>query len=405
LTLGTEIVTDLAVIAVIAALVTYLFARLRQPLILGYLIAGMIIGPYTPPFSLISQIDYLQVGADLGVILLLFAVGLEFPLRKFRSVGKVSVGVAAIEICFMLLVSFGVAILLGWSLVDAAFLGTALASSSTTVIAKVLADLGKLQDESANVMLGVLVVEDLFVVLLLAILQSSFGTISGGIGTVGLKVAEILLFVVGSLAIGVRIVPRLVDRLARVRRDEVLLLISVGLAFALSVVGSLLGFSVAIGAFLMGIIVAGARFSDVVAELTLPLKHFFGAIFFVSVGALIDVSQFGIFLLPALIVTALMVGGKLVGCSVSTRVFGYSRSTSLKVGLGMAQIGEFAFIVMRAGQTMGLVASFLYPTVGVAAAITTFLTPYLIKLSHHIEASTVPTQKQDMKMVWRGRRQ
>jgi CPA2 family monovalent cation:H+ antiporter-2 len=185
------------------------------------------------------------------------------------------------------------------------------------------------------------------------------------------------------------VVPRLVDRLARVRKDEVLLLITVVLAFALAVVGSLRGFSVAIGAFLMGIIVADARFSDVVTELTLPLKHFFGAVFFVSVGALIDVSQFAVFAVPALIVTGLMVIGKLVGCTVGTRAFGYSRLTALKVGLGMTQIGEFAFIVMAAGQTLGVISPFLYPTVGVAAAITTFITPYLINFGYRIESSSM----------------
>lgn len=385
MSLGTEIVTDLAVIAVAAALVTYLFGRLKQPLVLGYLIAGIIIGPYTPPFSFITRIDFLEVGADLGVILLLFGVGLEFPLRKLRSVGKVSIGVAAIEICFMLFISFGVAVLLGWSMIDAAFLGAALASSSTAVIAKVLTELGKLREISATVMLGVLVVEDLFVVLLLAILQSFVGTGDASFARIGLEVAKILIFVAGSLVIGTLVVPRIIDSIARLRQNEVLLLIAVGLAFALSIFGSLLGFSVAIGAFLMGVLVAASKFSEVVAGLTLPLKNFFGAIFFVSVGALIDVSQFGLFLLPALIVTAMMVGGKITGCSLGTRLFGYDRATSLKVGLGMAQIGEFAFIVMRAGQDMGVIGSFLYPTVGVAAAITTFLTPYLIKLSYRIE--------------------
>ena len=382
MTLGVEIVTDLAVVAVIAALVTYVFEMLRQPLILGYLIAGMIIGPYTPPFSLISSTDFLQAGADLGVILLLFGVGLEFPLKKLRSVGKVSIGVATIEILFMLLVSFGVAFLLGWTLADASFLGAALASSSTAVIAKVLSDMGKMQDESAKVMLGVLIVEDLFVVFLLAILQSAYGTTGAGAGGIIELTTRVLIFVFGSLGIGTLLVPRLVDRIAGVRQDEVLILMAVGLAFGLSIVGSLLGFSLAIGAFLMGVLVAGARFSNVIIELTLPLKDFFGAVFFVSVGALIDVEQFGVFLGPALVVTALMVFGKLGGCFVGTRTFGYSRATSLKVGLGMAQIGEFAFIVMGAGQTMGVVSSFLYPTVGVAAAITTFLTPYLIKLSY-----------------------
>ncbi len=385
MTLVTDIVTDMAVVAVVAALVTYIFARAGQPLILGYLIAGMIIGPYTPPFSFVSRIDLLEALASLGVILLLFGVGLGFPLKKLRSVGKVAVGVAFIEISVMFLVSFGFAFLAGWSLVDAVFLGTALASSSTVVIAKVLSEMGKLQDTSANVMLGVLVVEDLAVVLLLAILQSSVTSSAAGVEPIFFGIAKIVIFIAGSLGIGVFLVPRLLDRLAGIREDEVLLLISVGLAFGLAVIGSLLGFSVAIGAFLMGVAVSGARHADVVADLTRPLKDFFGAIFFVSVGALINLGQFGSFLVPALMVTALMVGGKLVGCSMGARAFGYDRATSLKVGLGMAQIGEFAFIVMAAGQSLGVISSFLYPTIGVAAAITTFLTPFLIRLSYRTD--------------------
>jgi Kef-type K+ transport system, predicted NAD-binding component len=168
-----SIVADLAIIMAVAAVFVYLFHRFSQPVIVGYLIAGIIIGPYTPPFSLISNPDVIQAAADLGVILLLFGIGLDFPLQKLRAVGKVSIGVAGIEIAVMFLLSFGITRLLGWTFLDALFLGTALASSSTTIIAKVLSDMGKIKETPALIMLGVLVVEDLIVVALLALITST----------------------------------------------------------------------------------------------------------------------------------------------------------------------------------------------------------------------------------------
>lgn len=384
MTFSSSIVADFAVIMTIAAIVVFVFHKLRQPMILGYLIAGIIIGPYTPPFSLVSNLDVLGAVADLGVILLLFGIGLQFPLPKLRTVGKVSAGVAGIEIAFMLLLSFGIGRLLGWSLTDALFMGTALASSSTVIIAKVLGDLGRLRDNSALVMLGVLVVEDLIVVGLLAVITSIIGAGSISIASMSWLAVKILAFVAGTLLLGIIIVPRIIDRAVRLGNNEVLVLIVLGLCFGLSMVANLLGFSMAIGAFLMGVVVASAKSAENIASLISPVKDMFAAIFFVSMGAFIDITQFRTFLLPALLVTILMIVGKMIGCGFGTKVFGYDNSTSFKVGLGMSQIGEFAFIVMKAGQDLNVISPFLFPIVGVAATITTFLTPYLVKLSYKI---------------------
>ncbi len=384
-TFSTQIVADFAVIMTIAGIVVFLFYKLKQPLILGYLIAGVIIGPYTPPFSLVTRLDVLGAAADLGVILLLFGIGLEFPLTRLRCIGlKIPLGISAIEIALMFVISYGLGWILGWPFMDSLFLGAALASSSTVIIAKVLSDLGKLKDPSALVMMGVLVAEDLFVVLILALITSIAGT--GSVASYSLVwiIGKILLFVFGALGIGILVVPRIIDRTARIEHDEVLILISLGLCFGLSIVANLLGLSMAIGAFLMGILVASAKSSAKIASLTSPIKDMFAAIFFVSMGALIDISLFRVFLIPALLVTLLMLVGKVLGCGLGTKIFGYDASTSLKVGLGMGQIGEFAFIVMKAGQDMNVLSPFLFPTVGVAAAITSFLTPYLIKLSYNI---------------------
>jgi len=385
-----SVVADFAVIMTVAGLVTFICHRLNQPLILGYLIAGIIIGPYTPPFSLISRLDVLSATADLGVVLLLFTVGLEFPLAKFRKSFKSYAGIAVIEIALMFLISFAVGFWLNWPFMDCLFLGAALASSSTVIIAKVLGDMGKMKDVSAHIMLGVLVIEDLIVVVTLSTITSIVGADSPGLAGLAWTGGKILLFIAGAFIVGLLLVPRLVDGAAHAEHDdsaehdEVIILVALGLCFGLSIIGNSLGLSLAVGAFLMGLFVAGARSASRVASLTSSIKSMFAAIFFVSMGAFIDITQFRVFLVPALIVTAAMMVGKILGCGLGTKAFGYDLSTSLKVGLGMGQIGEFAFIVAKVGQDLNVTSPFLFPTIGVAVAITAFLTPYMIRLSYRI---------------------
>jgi CPA2 family monovalent cation:H+ antiporter-2 len=390
---SSAVVADLAIIMIIAAVVVFIFYRLKQPMIIGYLIAGIIIGPYTPPSSLISQPEVFSATADLGVILLLFGIGMKFPLNQLLKVGKVSLGVAGIEIAFMLLLSLGISRILHWSLIEALFLGTALASSSTAIIAKVLSDMGKLKDTPSLIMLGVLVVEDLIVVGLLAVITSSIGNGGFDIGDVAWVVVKILALMTGSLMLGIMFVPMILNKLVDQGNREVVLLVTLGLVFGLSIIASLLGFSMAIGAFLMGVIVASARSADYINILISPIKDMFAAIFFVSMGALINISQFKEFIVPALLVTVLMIIGKSIGCGLGIKLFKYDNSTALIVGLGMSQIGEFAFIVMKAGQDVNLVSPLLFSTVGVSAGITTFLTPYLMRLSYRIKFKPRPLRK------------
>lgn len=384
-----SIVADFAVIMTIAAIVYFIFHKLKQPTILGYLVAGVLIGPYTPPFALVSDLNVLSTTADLGVILLLFGIGLQFPLTKLRRVGKVSAGVAGIEIAVMLALSYGIGWLLHWPLMDSLFLGAALASSSTAIIAKVLTDLGKIKDTSALVMLGVLVVEDLIVVGLLAVVTSIVGADSISLAGISWITVKIFALVFGTIILSIFAVPKIIDRIVKGENNEFLILVVLGLCFGFSVITNLLGFSLAMGAFLAGITVASAKSVEKIGSLISPLKDMFAAIFFVSVGALIDIGQFQNFLLPALLITVLMIVGKMVGCGFGTRVCGYDASTSFRVGLGMCQIGEFAFIVMKVGQDLNVISPFLFPIVGVAAAITTFLTPYFIKLSYKVDLNQV----------------
>ncbi len=390
------VVADFAVIMAVAAAVSLIFNKLKQPLILGYLVAGIIIGPYSPPFSLVSRLDVLNAVAELGMILLMFGIGMEFPLSRLRTVGlRVYIGISAIEISLMFLVSFAAGWMLRWPLFDSVFLGAALASSSTVIIMKVLRDMGKLQDVSATVMAGVLVAEDLIVILILAIITSIVSADFMRLPELAWTVGKAAVFLIGTVVLGILIIPRIIDWIGhpdlkqdeRTEHSEVLMLFALGLCFGWAILSSAAGLSVAIGAFLIGVLVAASRSASRIATLTFSIKDMFGAIFFVSMGALIDISQFRTFLIPGLAVTAMMFLGKVVGCGLGTRIFRYDLSTSLKVGLGMGQIGEFAFIVMKVGVDLGVISSFLFPTVGLAVALTAFLTPYTIRLSYKLHPS------------------
>jgi|YelNatPaOPRAMG01_1025707.scaffolds.fasta_scaffold39756_2 CPA2 family monovalent cation:H+ antiporter-2 len=377
-----QVITDLAVVMVIASVVAFIFYKLKQPLILGYLIAGVIIGPYTPPFNFIKQTEFLSVFAEIGVVLLLFTIGLEFPIRKLRSIGKVVFGVSAIEITLMIVVSWVLGTLLNWGFYDTLFLGAALASSSTTIIAKVLGDSGKLKEISATIMLGILVVEDVVVVIILAMLQNVAATSVISISSSLWLVAKLVIFIGGTLIIGGFFVPKLLDRFSVVQNHELLYILMIGVCFVFAIMATQIGFSAGIGAFLIGVVIARSRLREEINREIGPFKIVFGAIFFVSMGALMDITQIATYWLPAVIITIAVITTKLASCGFGTHLFGYDKKTSIQVGLGMGQIGEFAFIVAKAGQDSGVTSSFLLPIIGVATMITAFITPYLIKFSY-----------------------
>jgi len=394
----TEVIFDFAVIMTVAGVVTYIFHKIKQPLILGYLIAGIIIGPYLLPLNIIRQPGVESAFAELGVLVLLFAIGLEFPLSKLLKIGlKTYAVISVIEIALMFALSFLVGYLMHWSPTDSLFLSAALASSSTVVIAKVLTDMKKLKDVSATVMMGVLVVEDLAVVLILSLITSIVGADSLSALDLTWTVGKIVLFIVGVLAIGLFTIPRIIDRINhpeegefQAEHDEVLVLVALGFALGLSILAHFIGLSMAIGAFLMGVLIANSKSAGRIVYLSHRIKELFGALFFVSIGMHIDITLFGEFIIPTIVVIVIMLFGKVIGCSAGTRLMGYDLSTSLKVGFGMGQIGEFALIVAKVGQDLGVVSSFLFPTVGVAVAVTAFLTPYLIKASYRIDTSRWP---------------
>ena len=376
-----QVITDLAVVMVIASVVAFIFHKLKQPLIIGYLIAGILIGPYALPFNLISQTEFLSVFAEIGVVLLLFTVGLEFPLSKLRSLGRVVIGVSALEIALMLIISWVVGAFLGWGFYDTLFLGAALSSSSTTIIAKVLGDTGRLKEISATIMLGILVVEDMVVVILLAMLQDVAVTSVISLTSTAWLIVKLVVFIGGTLVVGGFFLPKILDRFSKIENNELLYILMIGLCFLFAIMSTQIGFSAAIGAFIIGIVIARSKLREEINREIGPFKVVFGAIFFVSMGALMDVTQMSMYWFPAVVITIAVIFTKLASCGFGTRFFGYSRRTSLQVGLGMGQIGEFAFIVAKSGQDLGVTSDFLLPIIGVATIITAFLTPYLINFS------------------------
>ena len=291
------------------------------------------------------------------------------------------IGVSGIEITLMLSISWFVGAFLGWGFYDRLFLGAALASSSTTIIAKILGDSGKLKEMSSTIMLGILVVEDVVVVIVLAMLEDIAVTHTVSVVSSLWLVAKLAVFIGGTLVVGGLVLPRVIDRVAKVENQELLYILMLGVCFAFAIMATQIGFSAAIGAFIIGVVVARSRSREDINRNIGPFKIVFGAIFFVSMGALMDITQIANYWVPAVIVTVVVVLTKLASCGFGTRMFGYQRRTSLQVGLGMGQIGEFAFIVAKTGQDLGVTSGFLLPIIGVATMITAFITPYLIKFS------------------------
>lgn len=376
---GIELVGDLGYLLIVCSGVGALAYILKQPMVLGFLVAGILIGPFGP-FSLIKSTEMLNNFSDVAIVLLLFGVGLAFPLRQLRAIGKLGTGIAVIEVLVMLGIGFAVGTAFGWSFYDAMFLAAALSISSTAVIVKVLEDMGKMEATSSILMIGVLVIEDLVAVVMISAMHA--GVISGSFDFVEIitTIGKIGLFIGGTIAIGVLAMPRLFALIAKLERYEVTIMFALGLAFGLSFLSYELGFSAATGAFLAGVIIAGTRFSDQVSTLISPTREIFTAIFFVTIGALMDLSAISQYWIPVAIITAATVLGKLVAVYGGVRVFGFEKQFALGIGLSMAQLGEFSFIVLKTGQDLGVVSQFLFPIVGTVVALTTFIGPMLVKL-------------------------
>ncbi len=394
-------VTDLAVIMILAGIVTLAFFKIRQPLIIGYLFAGMLIGPLSPLWTsflpesgtvdhsdsvgILSDIAALNVFAEIGVILLLFVIGIEFPFAKIRSIGKVAILVGTLGLFLTLIAVFYASTLLGLGFMDALFISAALSISSTAIIVKVLEEAGKIKKESSILVLGILIVEDVIAVILIASLESIAlaGTVSieGAITVV--VVASVLI--VGTFTVGIRTIPKLVDKVASTENREILLLSILGVCFGYALLANIVGLSVAIGAFLAGVLVAESKSAEVSKILSSPIKDMFVAIFFVSVGALMDVSHLENYIFIAIALIAVALGMKLGGNLLGNIMLRQPKPKSLRSAFTLAAPrGEFSIVIIKVGVDAGVVSAFLFPLIGIIAIITAFITPFLVKAGDYV---------------------
>ena len=381
---GVAFLQDLAVVMMVAGLVTVLFHRFKQPVVLGYIIAGVIIGPHTPPFPLIKDEEAIKTLAELGVILLMFSLGLEFSLRKLRKVGGAAFIAAFLEIVLMVWVGFEIGRLFGWSTMDSLFLGAILSVSSTTIIIKALGELGKAKERFAQLIFGILIIEDILAIVMIALLSGIAMTGTLSVGDIGATLGKLSIFLVAALVLGLLAVPRFLGYVGKFKSNEMLLVTTLGLCFGFSLLAVKLGYSAALGAFIIGAIIAEAREIGRIEILTGPVRDMFSAIFFVAIGMLIDPRMLVQHWLPIVVITLAVVVGKIVTCALGAFAGGNDTRTSLRVGMGLAQIGEFSFIIASLGLSLNVTSKFLYPIAVAVSALTTLLTPYLIKSSDSV---------------------
>jgi CPA2 family monovalent cation:H+ antiporter-2 len=374
-----EFLRALTVVLCVAAVTTVVFQRLRQPVILGYILAGLLIGPHVPS-PLVADTSVVRTLSEIGVILLMFSLGLEFSLRKLVEVGPTAALTAVVETSLMMWLGFTVAQLFGWSVMESLFTGAVIAISSTTIVAKAFQEqrvTGKLRE----IVVGVLIVEDLIAILLMASL-TAIATGSGlAAGPLAMTVGRLVAFLVGLVAVGLFLVPRAVRLVNRLNRPETTVVASVGLCFAMALLAQKFGYSVALGAFIAGSLVAESGEEKQIEHLVEPVRDIFAAVFFVSVGMLIDPALILQYWPAILVLTAVVMLGKIIGVSLGSFLTGSRLRTSIQSGMSLAQIGEFSFIIAGLGLTLRATGDFLYPVAIVVSAITTLTTPWLIRAS------------------------
>jgi CPA2 family monovalent cation:H+ antiporter-2 len=366
-----------------ASVVMIAFRRLNQPVVLGYIIAGVIIGPHTPPYSLIHDEATINTLSELGVILLMFSLGLEFSLRKLKSVGAPALIAALMEIFVLFWVGYEVGKFFHWSAMSSIFLGAMLSMSSTTVIIKVLGDLGKMKERFSQLIFGILIIEDILGIAMIALLSGIAMTGTLSVGDVGKTFGKLSVFLAVVLVVGLIAVPRLTRYVAKFKSNEMLIITVLGLCFGVSLLAVKLGYSVALGAFVIGAVIAETREIHRIEILIEPIRDMFSAVFFVAIGLMIDPKMLVVYWQPILIITVAVVGGKILTCSLGAFLGGNNTRDSLRVGMGLAQIGEFSFIIASLGVTLKVTDSFLYPIAVAVSAITTLFTPYLIRGADH----------------------
>jgi len=379
-----DFLANLAVVLGVAAVTTMVFQRLRQPVVLGYLLAGLIVGPHLP-VPVAANEPLVHTLSELGVILLMFALGLEFSLRKLVRVAPTAGLVALIECSAMVWLGYVLGRAFGWTGYESIFTGALVAISSTTILVKAFAEIG-IKGKITEIVFGIVIVEDLVAVLLLAILTAAASGAGLSAGALLKTVARLAGFLVAFVAIGLMFVPRIMRAVVRLDRSETTLVASVGLCFTLALVARAMGYSVAMGSFLAGALVSESGEGDKIRHLVEPVRDVFAAIFFVSVGMLIEPREVLHHAGAVLALTAVVLTGKLVGVSVGSFLAGNGIRTSIQAGLSLAQIGEFSFIIVGVGTSLGVVRGFLYPVAVAVSALTTLTAPWLIRAAGPVAA-------------------
>lgn len=380
-----SLVTQLAIILISAGIFTVISKALKQPLILGYIVAGFIVGPHLGLFPQFSP-ESVHEWSELGIIFLLFGLGLEFNFKKLLNVGS-SAMIAAVTICIgMFLTGTLIGSLMKWSTMESMFLGGMMSMSSTTIIIKAYDDLGIKTKPYANLVFGLLVVEDLLAVLMMVLFSTlAVSNQFSGMDMI-LSLAKLVVFLVLCFLVGIYVLPSLLKRASKYISDEILLLISIGICFLMVILANTAGFSSALGAFLMGSILSSTIEGERIEHITGHIKNLFGAIFFVSVGMMVDPSVIAQYWPTILIITVTAMTGILIFSTSGVLISGKSLDTALHVGFSLPQLGEFSFIIAGLGISLGVLRDFIYPVIISVSVITTFTTPYMIKAADPVSA-------------------
>lgn len=379
-----HLITDLALILGAAAITTLIFKKLKQPLVLGYIIAGLLVGPNFKLFPTISDIENIHIWADIGVIFMLFGLGLEFSFKRLLSVGGTASVAAVIEITGMLVLGYFTGVLLGWKRIDCIFLGGIIAISSTAIIIRAFDETGMKTHKFAKLVFGILVIEDLVALLILVSLSTIALTQSFSGGMVLSTVIKLAFFLVLWFLIGIYLVPTLFKFMKKAMNEETLLVTTLALCLGMVIFATNVGFSSALGAFIMGSILAETIFAEKIERLVKPVKDLFGAVFFVSVGMLIDPKMLVEYWEVILLIAGVVIFGKTFGNLIGLLVAGQPLKHAIQSGTSLAQIGEFSFIIATLGVSLNVTSNFLYPIAVAVSLITTFATPYMIKSAEPI---------------------
>lgn len=373
------LISDLAVMLITAGLITILFKKINQPLVLGYILAGFLISAYFPFFPTVVDTENIETWSEIGIIFLMFHLGLEFNLHKLARVGSTAIITAIVEVAGILVMGFAAGRLLGFSVMDSIFLGGMLSMSSTTIIIKAFDELDMKKKKFTELVFGTLVIEDIVGIFMMVILStiSVSKNVSGG--EVFTSLLVMVLYLVVWLILGIYLLPTFLNKTIKLMNDEMLLIVALGVCFGMVILADILGFSSALGAFLAGSLLAGTVHVERIEHLTKGVKDLFGAIFFLSVGMLVNPETLVNYALPIVVITIVTIAGKLIFSTLGMLLSGQTLANSMMSGFSLAQIGEFAFIIASLGVSLGVTGDYLYPIVVSVSVITTFTTPFFIK--------------------------